>query len=63
MRDNRYTLYGDLDGLTVAQIIEFFSQFPKDAVLDVATDYYIRSDGGGDGWEQDYFVIVEQHKR
>lgn len=44
-----FTLYGDLDGMTVKEIKAWLSQFPSDARLDVREDPFAR----------DYFVFLE----
>ena len=44
-----YTLFGDLDGMTVKEIKAWLSQFPSNARLDVREDPFAR----------DYFVFLE----
>lgn len=48
-----YTLYGDLDGMTVREIKAWLSQFPSGARLDVREDPFAR----------DYFVFVEDEEQ
>lgn len=47
-----FTLYGDLDGMTVKEIKAWLSQFPSDARLDVREDPFAR----------DYFVFLEPER-
>ena len=51
-----YTLYGDLDGMTVARLRDLLSEFPDDAVIDVRSEKVY---GYGDRTDQDrdFFVI------
>lgn len=51
-----YTLYGDLDGMTVARLREMLSEFPDDAVIDVQSECKY----GRGGWtteEREFFVF------
>lgn len=52
-----YSLYGDLDGMSVASLRELISDLPDDAVIDVREEY-VRGFGGGGGHESEYFVFV-----
>jgi hypothetical protein len=53
---SKFTLYGDLDGMTVADLRSMLDEFPDDARI------YVRSEKvyGYGGWstdDQDFFVI------
>ena len=54
MNSIKYTLYGDLDGKTVAELRSWLAEYPDDARVDVQSRPYLSSDGWVD---QDYFVI------
>ena len=54
MNSIKYTLYGDLDGKTVAELRAMLAEYPDDARIDVQSRPVL----SGDGWvDQDYFVI------
>jgi hypothetical protein len=48
----QYTLYGDLDGMTVAQLRRKLILYPDDAVIDVRSEKVY-----GQEQEQDFFVF------
>lgn len=48
-----FTIWDDLDGKTMEQVIAFFQTFPKDAVFD-AREWWIESST----LTEDYFVIT-----
>lgn len=51
-----FTLYGDLDGMTVGGLIELLSEYPPLARIDVRSEkIYVQ--GGWSDNERDYFVI------
>jgi len=50
-----YTLYGDLDGMTVARLRDLLSKFPDDAVIDVRSETVYSGIGTTD--ERDFFVF------
>jgi hypothetical protein len=52
-----YSLYGDLEGMSVASLRELISDLPDDAVIDVREES-VRGFGDGDGHESEYFVFV-----
>ena len=57
-----YTLYGDLEGMTVANLREMLDGYPDDARIDVRSE----PEYGYGGWTdnfRDYFVFVwnEEH--
>ena len=49
----RYTLYGDLDGITVARLREMLDDYPLDAVIDVRSENLWGSDE-----DEDFFVFT-----
>lgn len=51
-----YTLYGDLDGMTVACLREMLAKFPDDAVIDARSEK-VYSYGGRTDEDRDFFVI------
>lgn len=53
MNSKEYTLYGDLDGMTVAELKEWLDQYPDDAVLDTYSDYPYPGSS-----EQEYFRFI-----
>ena len=48
-----YTLYGDLDGMTVARMREMLADYPDDAVIDVRSEKVYGSDE-----DKEFFVIT-----
>lgn len=52
-KSNEFTIWDDLDGKTMEQVIAFFQTFPKDAVFD-ARERWI----GSSTLTEDYFVIT-----
>ena len=54
MNSIKYTLYGDLDGKTVAELRAMLAEYPDDARIDVRSRPIL----SGDAWvDEDYFVI------
>lgn len=52
-----FTLYGDLDGMTVERLRDLLSEYPSDARIDVRSEkVYSRKTGQPENL--DYFVIV-----
>ena len=50
-----YTLYGDLDGMTVKDLRDLLAEFPDDARIDVRSEPVY----GYGGWtDQELFVFV-----
>jgi len=47
-----YTLYGDLEGMSVAELRAILARYPDDHRVDVNSRYDIAT-----GREEDYFVI------
>jgi hypothetical protein len=52
-----YTLYGDLNGMTVAQLREILSEFPDDAQIDVRSEK-VYGYGGWTDQDREFFVFV-----
>ena len=52
-----YTLYGDLDGMTVASLREMIAAYPDDARIDVRCEP-VYGYGGWTDEDREYFVIV-----
>ncbi len=50
-----FSAYGDLDGMTVAEIREWLDQFPDDAFVDVRSEY---NPVIGGGFDREFFVFV-----
>ena len=51
-----YTLFGDLDGMTVARLRDLLADYPDDAVIDVRSEPKY----GRGGWtteEREFFVF------
>ena len=51
-----FTLFGDLEGITVARLREMLDEYPLDARIDVRSES--EYSGIGIATERDYFVIV-----
>lgn len=52
-----FTLFGDLDGMTVAEIREWLDQFSDDARLDARTEY----EGViGGNLDREFFVFIRE---
>jgi hypothetical protein len=56
---HRMTVTGDLDGRTVAQILEMLAQYPDDAKFESDVDWYRGMDGAE---EFEFFKIVWKKK-
>jgi hypothetical protein len=53
---SEFTLYGDLDGMTVDDLMGLLSEYPPDAQIVVRSEkIYVQ--GGWSDKERDYFVI------
>ena len=52
-----YTLFGDLDGLTVAEVRELLDEYPDDARIDARSER-VYGYGGWTDQEQELFVFV-----
>jgi len=52
-----YTLYGDLDGMTVAQLRDLLSEFPDDAKINVRSEK-VYGYGGWSDQDREFFVIL-----
>lgn len=52
-----YTLFGDLDGMTVADIRKMLEDYPDDAKVDVRTEP-VYGYGGWTDQERELFVFV-----
>ena len=52
-----YTLYGDLDGITVARLREMLDDYPLDAVIDVRSEK-VYGYGGWTDEDKEFFVFV-----
>jgi len=52
-----YTLYGDLDGMTVEDMIALLEDYPRDARIDVRSEK-VYGYGGWTDQEQESFVIT-----
>lgn len=52
----RYTLYGDLDGMTVAELRELLAEYPDDARIDVQSEPEYVVGGWSDRWRE-FFVF------
>ena len=53
----QFSLYGDLDGLSVERLREILSEYPADARIDVRSEE-VYGYGGGVVEERDVFVIM-----
>jgi len=53
-----FTLYGDLDGISVERLRELLSEYPADARIDVRSEKVYQFGGLMPGEDRDYFVIV-----
>ena len=51
-----YTLYGDLDGMTVADLRAMLADYPDDAVIDVQSEK-VYGYGGWTDQDQEFFVF------
>jgi hypothetical protein len=51
----RYTLYGELDGMTIGRLREILDAYPDDAVIDVRSESVDWSPR-----DEDFFVIVRE---
>lgn len=51
-----YTLYGDLDGMTIADLREMLSEYPDDARVDVRSEK-VYGYGGWTDEDKEFFVI------
>lgn len=51
-----YTLYGDLDGMTVAQLRELLDDYPDEAYISVQKEPVYVYGGWSDQWRE-YFVF------
>ena len=52
-----YTLYGDLEGITVADLREMLDNYPDDAVIDVRSEK-VYGYGGWTDEDTEFFVFV-----
>lgn len=52
-----YTLFGDLDGKTVADLREMLAEYPDDARVDVRTEK-VYGYGGWTDEDREFFVLV-----
>jgi hypothetical protein len=52
-----FTLYGDLDGITVERLREILSEYPADARIDVRSEK-VYGHGGWPKEDREFFVIV-----
>ena len=52
-----HTLYGDLDGITVARLREMLDDYPDDARIDVRTEK-VYGYGGWTDQDQEFFVFT-----
>ena len=51
-----FSLYGDLDGMTVRDLRRMLDDYPEDAAIDVRSEkIYVQ--GGWSDQERDFFVI------
>jgi hypothetical protein len=55
-KSTEYTLYGDLDGMTVAEIRAMLDEYPDDAVIDVQSEPEYGYGGWSDKWRE-FFVF------
>lgn len=53
----QFSLYGDLDGITVEQLKEILDRYPSDARIDVRSEK-VYGYGGWTDQDRDFFVIV-----
>jgi len=53
-----FTLYGDLDGISVERLRDLLSEYPADARIDVRSEKVYQIGGLMPGEDRDYFVIV-----
>jgi hypothetical protein len=54
-----YSLYGDLDNITIGELIKIFSKYDKDDIIDVYTHF---EEGNYGTVERDYFKVVKCQK-
>jgi hypothetical protein len=52
----KYTLYGDLDGITVKDLRAMLDDYPEDAVIDVRSEPEYVIGGWSNEWK-DFFVF------
>ena len=52
-----FTLYGDLDGMTVERLRDLLAEYPSDARIDVRSEKVYQI-GGWSDQDRDFFVIV-----
>jgi hypothetical protein len=52
-----FTLYGDLDGISVERLRELLSEYPADARIDVRSEKVYQI-GGWSDQDREFFVIV-----
>ena len=52
-----YTLYGDLEGITVADLREMLDNYPDDARIDVRSEK-VYGYGGWTDQDQEFFVFT-----
>lgn len=52
-----YTLYGDLDGMTVGELINMLEDYPTDAQIDVRSEK-VYGYGGWSDQGREFFVVV-----
>ena len=52
-----FTLYGDLDGISVERLRDLLSKYPSDARIDVRSEKVYQI-GGWSDQDRDFFVIV-----
>ena len=52
-----YTLFGDLDGMTVADLRRMLDDYPEDARIDVRSEKVYGYGGWSDN-DQEFFVFV-----
>jgi hypothetical protein len=52
-----FTLYGDLDGISVERLRELLAEYPADARIDVRSEK-VYSYGGWTDEDRDFFVVV-----
>ena len=52
-----FTLFGDLEGITVARLREMLDEYPLDAVIDVRTEK-VYGCGGWTDEDREFFVFT-----
>jgi len=55
-QSQEYTLYGDLDGMTVADLRKMLDDYPDDAYIDVQSEPEYTIGGWSDKWRE-FFTI------